>query len=263
MKKLEMGISILFLGLILSFIAVPYVTGFVDSIILMESRNEGYFKYLDHKNAKTLYVPESYDGKNLIESTLQSGNHDGFEVVVNEDGSVHIDGINEEKDVHVRYGRIELPDGIYSISYGGASEKMSHGYSYVYDGDTLAQFPQRSPFILDKIESTSYEIGVVILRGERVDDLTYYPMLEKGDMNTGYKPYLSYSAYSADGKAATVFDLDKSEFDSITKKDFKLFRTTAKHQYQPDWTTIRFEDGTGIQVINDDIKYGDWINLKF
>lgn len=257
MKKLEIGISIVLLGLMVSIIAVPRASEFVDNILLMENRNEGYFKYLNHTSAETLFIPDDYDGKNLIVSTLESGNHDGFDVVVNEDGSVTIDGINEEKDVHIRYGRVELPEGLYSLSDGGASEKMSQGFSYVYDGYTLAHLPQSSVFASNNNEHQSYEIGVVIFKDERVSNLTFYPMLEQGEISTEYKPYLSYETYSADGKTATVFDLDKSEFNSITEKDFKLLRTAAKHQYQTDWTTIRFEDGTGIQIIDDDIKYGD------
>ena len=127
MRKIGNLVSVLLTALLISFIVVPNVAEGVDGIFLMENLNRQYFNFLNPKKAEHLYIPHDFDGKNLIVSTLEPGFYEGFDVMVNDDGSVTVNGVNNEEDVHIRYGRVELDDGQYLLSDGGASEQIEKG----------------------------------------------------------------------------------------------------------------------------------------
>ena len=248
MRKIGNLVSVLLTALLISFIAVPNVAEGVDEIFLMENRNRQYFNFLNPKKAEHLYIPHDFDGKNLIGSTLEPGFYEGFDVKVNDDGSVTINGVNNEGDVHIRYGRVELDDGQYLLSDGGASEQIEKGFSYVYDGETFAQLPQRSGFTADSQSHSSYEVGIVIFKGCMVENLTFYPMLVAGEEDTEYHRYVSTYQYGEDSHHAVLLHLNKNDYESISEKDLKVFRNAARYQYVSDWTSLIFEDGTGIQI---------------
>ncbi len=53
-----------------------------------------------------------------------------------------------------------------------------------------------------------------------------------------------------------LFHLSKSEFDTLSKNDLRIFRNAIKYQYDSNWTSIVFEDGTKIQIKDEETSYG-------
>ena len=66
MRKTGNLVSIILSALLISFITVPNVADGVDEIFLMENRNRQYFNFLNPQKAEHLYIPNDFDGKNMI-----------------------------------------------------------------------------------------------------------------------------------------------------------------------------------------------------
>lgn len=238
------------------------IVEWIDNAVLLEKRHPGYFNYLSPEKGEKLYILEFYTGKNLIISRLNPSDHMGFSIVINDDGSITINGTNNEEDTHIRYGRIELADGTYCLLDGGASSDFGNGFSYVYDEDMLAHLPDDPTFIADRDSHGSYEIGIVIFRGCGADDLTFYPMLERGEFITDYQPYISSIEYG-NCIEISVYKLDKEEFLELADADFRLFNNSISSSGSggDGWISILFKDGTGIQIMDGKKQYGFISNI--
>ena len=258
-KVVHVGLSVIAVVLLISVIVRP---GILDSAVLLEKKHPGYWEYLRPEAAATIMVPDCEQDNYLI-SSLTTGHYNGFDVVVNKDGSVTVDGVNNDEDVHIRYGRISLQDGVYTLSDGGASEKLPAGYSYVYDsGETLVALPDSRSFVSDKSLHKNYEIGIVLFKGCIADNVTFYPMLNKGDKAEEYAPYAVNDNKEVDDnintdlKRAAIIRMDYKAYHTIPKGDIDHFNRNYEHLFDTDWVSIMFEDGMGIQFVDGEERYG-------
>ncbi|MST82523.1 hypothetical protein [Bilifractor porci] len=213
----------------------------IDQTILLEKRHPGYWEYLSHPQ---IYYSHG-ESDNLLISSLQSGEYSGFQVVVNPDFSVRVDGVNNEEDVHLRYGNVVLSEGQYQLLDG--APKIDGAYSYVWDGEnTLVSLPDASIFSVST-SPNMYEVGVVIFKGQEVHQ-TYTPMLiREGDKQT-FTPYRTTFPLRDDleQKISMVFVPSK---DVIAKEDIKIWESSQKTE-KVDKAMIYFYDGSGYILEN-------------
>lgn len=224
----------------------------IDQTILLEKRHPGYWEYLSHPQ---IYYSHG-ESDNLLISSLQSGEYSGFQVVVNPDFSVRVDGVNDEEDVHLQYGSVVLSEGQYQLLDG--APKIDGAYSYVWDGEkTLAFLPDPSVFSASESQDP-YDVGLVIFKGHEVHQ-TYYPMLiREGDKKT-FTPYRTTFPVSDDleQKISMVFVPGK---DVITKEDIKIWNNSQRTE-NADRAMICFYDGSGYILENEQLSSAK-IDLK-
>lgn len=248
LKKATNVIIVAFLCII-AFIVVTH-KGVIDDVVLLEKRNPGYWNYLSQKNVQTLYT--SYpDTNNLLISSLKSTtnneNYYGFSIKVNLDGSVRIDGVNYNDEVHIKYGVIQLRPGEYYFSDGVVA--TDGAYSYVYSGgDTLASLSKNpvNTFIADDQHiKKGFEVGIVISPGTEIHEI-YRPMLRSVSSNTEYQPYMT--TYPLTINESTIILYKNVIKQEISDRDLKLFENSISNDLDDClWTSIIFSDYSGIQ----------------
>lgn len=224
----------------------------IDQTILLEKRHPGYWEYLSHPQ---IYYSHG-ESDNLLISSLQSGEYYGFQVAVNPDFSVRVDGVNGEEDVYLRYGNVVLSEGQYQLLDG--APKINGAYSYVWDGEnTLVSLPDASIFSVPKGHNM-YEVGVVIFKGHEVHQ-TYYPMLIRAGDKKTFTPYRTTFPVSDDleQKISMVFVPSK---DVITKEDIKIWNNSQRTE-NADRAMICFYDGSGYILENKQLSSAK-IDLK-
>ena len=219
----------------------------IDQTILLEKRHPGYWEYLSHPQ---IYYSHG-ESDNLLISSLQSGEYCGFQVVVNPDFSVRVDGVNNEEDVHLRYGNVVLSEGQYQLLDG--APKIDGAYSYVWDGEsTLVSLPDASIFSVST-SPNMYEVGVVIFKGQEVHQ-TYTPMLvREGDKQT-FTPYRTTFPVS-DDLEQTISMVFVPSKDVIAKEDIKIWESSQKTE-RVDKAIICFYDGSGYFLKNGQLYSG-------
>lgn len=224
----------------------------IDQTILLEKRHPGYWEYLSHPQ---IYYSHG-ESDNLLISSLQSGEYNGFQVVVNPDFSVRVDGVNDEEDVYLWYNSIELSAGQYQFLDG--APKIDGAYSYVWDGEnTLVFLPDISVFSVSESQNL-YDVGLVIFKGHEVHQ-TYYPMLiREGDKKT-FTPYRTTFPVddNLEQKISMVFVPRK---DVIAKDDIKIWESSQKTE-KVDKAMICFYDGSGYILENGRVS-SDKVGLK-
>ena len=252
MRKINIALSVITV-LLLGFVICN--SNFMDKLIILEKRYPGYWDYLRPEMTTTVYVTEE-DLDNYIISSLKVGWYQGFDIIVNDDGSVFVNGVNENCDVYIRYGRMILPDGFYVLSDGGVSEEQQHIHSYIYDnGETLASLPSDPSFIADSSIHQTYEAGIVIEKGTVIDSKIFYPILSRGEQEVGYFPCENINK-STNCKSIAFIGMDQSVYEEISHKDKKYISDNLKHLYGVDWLTVTFGDGKGVEIIDGNEKYG-------
>lgn len=178
---------------------------------------------------------------------MESAEQDGFRIVVNPDYSISVDGVNYEKDVHIFYGQVYLPNGDYYYSDGGAN--TNGAYSFIYSNeDALASLPWES----------GYYAGIVIGKGSEIHE-RYYPMIVPASLmsvNIEFEPYMT--TYWNGKSVVTYHDVD---FDQINESDVKLMFNTinsglVESSNLTDWISLFDSDFNGIQYQEDRIYTG-------
>lgn len=232
----------------------------LDDAVLLEDRNPGYLDYLSPEHAQVFYINDA-NSHNLIISSLESTEVDGFRIVVNPDYSISVDGVNYEKDVHIFYRKVFLPHGDYYYYYysdGGVNTKGASSFIYS-NGDTLASLPWVSTFKADSAHQESgYYAGIVIGKGSEIHE-TYYPMIVPASLmsdNIEFEPYMT--TY---GKGESIVTYHNVDFNKINESDVKLMLNSIKSGLVEsgnliDWISLFDSDFNGIQYQNDSINTG-------
>ena len=130
-------------------------------------------------------VPVTVEGKNLLQNTTTSQTINGVTFTVNEDGSVTCNGtasnaawfpVNRSFDLYAPEGRIA------SIANNGSMSTFYMNISYIGNVTTSRNY-----------SSTTHQnvyVQLVIAAGYTCDNLTFYPMIRKADIEDDtYEPY--------------------------------------------------------------------------
>lgn len=134
-------------------------------------------------------VPVTVEGKNLFQTTTSSQTKNGVTFTVNNDGSVICNG-TASKDTFFKIGDLPLASQSYILtgcpSDGGNDSYMLRCYKNgnIKGGDVGNGFN-----INDSIDGYGY-IEIRIASGYTCDNLTFYPMIRKADIEDNtYEPY--------------------------------------------------------------------------
>ncbi len=133
------------------------------------------------------YTGNTYEinlGKNLLINTATSQTINGITYTVNEDKSVTANGTATAHSVLNLYGNLTLQAGTYMFSgcpSGGSWGTYSMGFGSYNDSGNGATFT--------KTENYVGQPYIRIGNGTTVNNLTFKPMIEKGNTKTTYAPY--------------------------------------------------------------------------
>lgn len=141
-------------------------------------------------------------GKNLLKypyyETTKTLN--GITFIDNGDGSITINGIATEEAVYYltnssywNYNKdnlLYLPKGTYTISSTGNSNVNIYTNFYGENGTNLPMtLNNTSSKTITLTENSTGNIRIVIPKGKTINNVTVYPMIEKGSIATEYEPY--------------------------------------------------------------------------
>lgn len=130
-------------------------------------------------------VPVVVSGKNLLQNTATSQTKNGVTFTVNEDGSVTCNGtasddawfvVNSSFDLYAPEGRIA------SIGNNGSTSTFYMNISYIGNVTTSRNYSRTA--------HQNVYVQLVIAAGYTCDNLTFYPMIRKADIEDDtYEPY--------------------------------------------------------------------------
>lgn len=128
-------------------------------------------------------------GKNLLENTGTSTTLYGVTITVNDDGSVTLNGTATGN--HVNFSIKEnfyLPNGEYILSGCPKGGSTNTYYFCLYDGETLCNDIGEGGTFVANSNIIKY-VRIVIVSGQTVENLTFYPMIRKADVTDDtYEP---------------------------------------------------------------------------
>lgn len=281
MKIMQNILSLVSLGIVTLLLTNERVSSYIDDVVLLEKRNPGYYEYLS--KSCLYYVSKDMLDKpndNLLTNGMQTKNfsENGFEILVQEDGSFTFSGTYTGEDVCFIYP-VEigyLKSGDYILSDGGASivneiqlrifgmKKMPDG-SIEY-GDCI-ELPSEGLLHWDSNKYDKAVSDVMIYPGFSSENLRFYPMLCDASKGTLFYQNairkltsLSNDQNRDDYEAYLEIKLDKQALDKLVNDDWCILYNEVKCQKPADWTSIDFGDGTGIQICDNDLDkmiYGD------
>ena len=148
-------------------------------------------EYVDYKEQKQHRVR-----KNLLPNTATSQTINGVTFTVNEDGSITCNGTAKnttEFTVHLDFllsaGNYRLTGcpsgGGFSSYYSRAWYRSSEGLKWVYD------FGSGYDYDFTLTDTTAMRCSMVIENAQVVDNITFYPMIRKADIEDDtYEPYI-------------------------------------------------------------------------
>ena len=121
-------------------------------------------------------------GKNLLENTATTTTISGVTCTVNDDGSVTLNGTATGN--HVNFSIKEnfyLPNGEYILSGCPKGGSTNTYYFCLYDGETLCKdIGEGGTFVANG--NMLQFVRIVIVSGQKVENLTFYPMIRKADV---------------------------------------------------------------------------------
>lgn len=261
MKGKRNSILALFLALLLAGCGPARAVGNgLGAFILLEGRNPGYYEELSPQKGLSFHIPEGMEAggrsRNLILSVERYMNHDGFSTAVNEDGSVTVSGVNNEKRVYLKIaGSVFLEAGEYVLSDGGVSSANGDWFLAVTrDNRGLASLPDNDTFSL--AEPCEVDVFVAVEAGALLDELTFYPEISRKDeADDVYDPCPdTVLGASGSGRMALMFRTDREALKGLSEDDRILFDNNLAYIYKGryEWVSLRFKDGTGVQIVGCD-----------
>lgn len=157
-----------------------------ESIITRDSSDDGL------KGLRVFGKSEQFStsGANLLELKPENlVTKDGFTSVINEDGSLTINGIGTRAYAQCYKERMDLPVGTYYISCGGVAPYLRAQFEIKYS-DGSAKYPRSTSFTIDGTEvSVILSIQIENHIEQIPTNYTIYPMLNKGDTALPFEPY--------------------------------------------------------------------------
>ncbi len=232
----------------------------IGSLVLLEGRNPDYFEQLAPQKGFSFHIPEGLETsgrtKNLIFSSEHYMSHDGFTSVLNEDGSVTVSGVNEEKKVFLLVaGGVRLEAARYAVSDGGvSSEDGGFHLQVVGEKKALASLPGAKYFTL--AEPQTVNVYIAVNAGTELHEVTFYPEISFiADEDDVYDPWPdAVLGASGSGSRALLFKTDREALKAFSDDDRILFDNNLFYMYRDrfEWVSLSFGDGTGVQVVGCD-----------
>jgi hypothetical protein len=128
-------------------------------------------------------------GKNLLENTATTTTIKGVTCTVNDDGSVTLNGTATGGHVNFSIkGNFYLPNGEYILSGCPKGGTTSTYYLALYDGKkTCNDIGEGGTFVVN--DNILEFVRIVVLNGQTVNNLTFYPMIRKASITDDtYEP---------------------------------------------------------------------------
>lgn len=245
------------------------IMAYADQHILLENANRGYY-FLQNSKTERKVLQTILDGNsvNLVNNTLSTRNYDeGFSITVHEDGSFTYSGANNagyDYYLTINAGRFFNKSGDFIVSDTKALDdpEISQDGIYVYlqnriydiGGDTeypvtydLRSGTQRFTIATD--DSSEYYLCICITSGFTSDGITFYPMITSADQESFTFQPCTITDYSAIISPSVSFDyyaFSRGEFLQMIDSDLKKFYHALEYQSSASWSTIDFQDGTGL-----------------
>lgn len=245
----------------------------ISGILFLEYTNPVYYSlFIDNSSSYLNQYPYlDTESKNLlVVEGRKTQNYNGINVEFKDDGTIVANGKNTgDSIVYLRVSpsnRFVLHDGEYVIS-DGLSPEQRNGILFFYEtrdnkGDhveysKLAILPDDPKMTIKVSEHDDFGLVLAFTQDfESEEPITIYPMVRHAEEETSeYEhPAILKSRIDQDQPAFQAFIIDKQAFEQLTDKDWTIFRNSLKHQFNGKfaWTSIIFEDGTGIQFVDPD-----------
>lgn len=281
MKKIRTILSIVLLGIVVIILSNQKISGCIDDALLLEKRHPGYYDNLS-KSSVYYVSKEALDepNANLLTNVMHTSDfiESGFKIYVYEDGSFTFSGTYSGDDPTYLYPlEIEnLKSGDYILSDGNASvangiQLRIFGVRDLPDGDreygNCVQLPGDGSFHWNPNEYDRVMMDVMVCPGFSAENLRFYPMLVAVD--NGELSYqnairklsnLSEDQHRDDYVTYMEIQIDKKSVNQLKKTDWQILHNEAKYQKKANWVCADYGDGTGIQIIDDNLDeaiYGE------
>lgn len=281
MKKTRTILSIVLLGIVILVLSNRNISEYFDDILLLEKRHSGYYDCLS--KSSVYYVSKdalNEPNTNLLTNVMQTTDFSelGFKIQVQEDGSFSCSGTYTGDDPTYLYPFEigNLKSGDYILSDGNASiangiQLRIFGVRDLPDGSreygNCVQLPGDGSFHWDQDEYDRACIDVKIYPGFSAEKLKFCPMLSVVESNElSYQNALrKLTRLSADQNRDDYViymetQLDKKSLNRLELADWQILCNEAKYQKNAGWICVDYGDGTGIQIIDDNLDeaiYGE------
>jgi len=263
-KRIKFTVEICIAVLLLLFAGSDACLELLDSVLLPEKMNPGYFQ-LTGTSAKKKVLKKALveDNPNLlINSITPYKDPAGFSVDVRANGAVSVEGANNtESDAIVRIaGDLDLPTGDYIISDGEVS-KDGEAYlcasvnSYAIGGmeeEKIIALPDQNQFRWEDSDNNKLSLQIVLPPYYATAGITFFPMLrKKTDADIAYFPCVAQNPTVEKNDEVYSYNqyyLDTLSLASMTKTDWKLFYRYLSYTVnwkKYNWLTLRCSDGNG------------------
>lgn len=281
MKIKRTILSIIMIGIVIYVISTPKISEYIDDVVLLEKRHPGYYDCLS--NASLYFVSKDVleePNANLLTNIMRTKDisDEGLQIQVDEDGSFTISGTySGENPIYIYPFEIgNLKSGNYILSDGGASienkiQMRIFGLRDSFDGNreygNYVQLPGEGLLHWDKDEYDRACIDVKIYPGFSAEKLRFCPMLSVVESSgLSYQNALrKLTSLSADQNPDDYViymetKLDKKSLNWLEMADWQILCNEAKYQKNASWICVDYGDGTGIQIIDDNLDeaiYGE------
>lgn len=215
-----------------------------DGVMYFLPENESYLE--------TSYVSEQVaDGngifdKNLLKNTATSQTINGVEFLINDDGSVTVNGTASAQSVLALQNGIELKKGTYVLSgcplgsMTGDGTLKNYGINFrdndnekskynVIDGlksswDYVVGYSAVEDLVFEVLEDVhNTRSSIVIQKGTTVENLTFYPMIRPAsNTDESYQPYQENPTIKIQMPAAYTYFGVNVEFDGNPPQEMKI-----------------------------------------
>ena len=280
------GIILCYL-LLLYWVLNPIGTFWLDNIFFLEDGSPGYWEHLNEKNAIVQYMPsdaEKISGSEYrITNAVSTITGNGYIIRTNIDGSITFCGTNEgDKRAYHSFclgksGAV-LPDGDYLFTDGGVSSTQDifmyvEGVSYGIGGLTMRQGlaspvweDYRRSFSTNQEQFYRYNCVMTVDAGFSSDGITFYPMILRTDKTSEFyiTPVMSSHLFEETGENSIPYQRYITDMEGLSKlsiRDWQLLEHSLRgYRKQYMWTTFDFGDGTGIEIVECNLKsakYGE------
>lgn len=223
----------------------------------MRADGRMYFLPEDTNYLETSYVSKQISdengtyNKNLIPYPYHEKSHaqNGITWTVNSDGSVTANGTATAKTkfmVATRvYESLRVPSGTYTLSgcpHGGGSDtfclRLDKGTVSEYIGNVCVDYGNGATSVVSLADNENLQVEITIYQGTTVDNITFKPQLEAGEVATSYQPFQSNPTISISMPAAYTYYGINIDFGGNPPKEM-IVRTQKNGVAQEN---VRFTD---------------------
>lgn len=239
-NKNEIIVGIVSVGLFASIMLHPDI---VDNAVLLEKRNPDYWNLFNSGVTYEYEIPAGispdygtpfvFDNA-LDEYTLLKYEGNGIEVTTDKE-SIFIDGVAEEDMwLNAVEQPITLSDGIYYFSSGN-NNLDCYLDAWKDDKNNILARDGDNYFFKASSKYDWYKYTIPIKSGDKYENVEITPKIIKvSDVNGGKTKIRLWS-------------MDRNEWETLADRDRNIFLRQLNQDKSYDWSSIIFDDGTGIQ----------------